>query len=286
MWLLDSIIRCASAASRSGKVRWRITRTAPDSRSGHTCSCTAFAIAPFSATERARKVEPDDRESPLQDGDGVDPRDRPAQLANQHEPAVHRKRLDVALQILAADDVEHDVDAASAGRLLHSRHEIGLPIVERTLRAEGLARGALLGAPGGREDTRAKHASQLNGGRADAAGTAVHEDRLARREPAALEHVRPHGEKRLGDRRGVDQVDSTRHGQALRSRGGAILGVAAARHQGADAIADAPVVAPRRRPLRCCPRPRARECPAPPAVADTFPAAASGRADSRRPPPL
>ena len=70
----------------------------------------------------------------------------------------------------------------------------------------------------------------------------MHENRLARREPAALEHVRPHGEKRLGDRRGVDQVDATRHGQALRSGGGAVLGVASARHQGADAIADVPVV--------------------------------------------
>src|SRR5215510_2590841 len=36
MWLLDSMTRCASAASRSGNVACTIGFTAPDSSSGHT----------------------------------------------------------------------------------------------------------------------------------------------------------------------------------------------------------------------------------------------------------
>ena len=58
MWALDSITRCASAALRSGNVAWTIGFTAPDSSSGHTCCRSSAAMAPLSATGRARSVEP------------------------------------------------------------------------------------------------------------------------------------------------------------------------------------------------------------------------------------
>src|SRR5262249_27661640 len=58
MCMLDSMPRCAAAASRSGNVAWMTGLTAPDSMSGQRCSWTARAIAPLSATGRARSVEP------------------------------------------------------------------------------------------------------------------------------------------------------------------------------------------------------------------------------------
>lgn len=55
---LDSIRRCASAASASGKIRSITGRIFPVSISGQIFSSSARAIAALSATERGRKVEP------------------------------------------------------------------------------------------------------------------------------------------------------------------------------------------------------------------------------------
>jgi hypothetical protein len=54
----DSSIRCASAACASGKVAWTIGRTSPRASSGHTFASSARAMAPFSSTVRARRVDP------------------------------------------------------------------------------------------------------------------------------------------------------------------------------------------------------------------------------------
>src|SRR5207237_8381927 len=77
-------------------------------------------------------------------------------------------------------------------RFLEDCDKILLPVVDRALGAEVAADGAFLWAAGGREDTRAKGARELDRRRADAARPAVHEKALSGGEPAAIEAVGPH----------------------------------------------------------------------------------------------
>jgi hypothetical protein len=69
---------------------------------------------------------------------------RAAELSDQDETPFHRQHVDVPLEAVAADDVEHDVGAAPACGLLRGRHEVDLTVVERTLCAQSFARCALL----------------------------------------------------------------------------------------------------------------------------------------------
>jgi len=66
------------------------------------------------------------------------------------------------------------------------------------------------------------------------------QEALARLQATAIEHIGPHGEERLGERRRPHGVVALGKGQALRHRRTAILGIAAAGHQGADRVADLP----------------------------------------------
>ena len=103
-------------------------------------------------------------------------------------------------------------------------------------------------------------------------------------QPAALEHIGPDGEEGFGQGRRLDHRQARRAGQALRRRGRAVFGIAAAGHQGADLVAD---FAPaghagadrddRARDLQ------ARACRWRPAAADSRPAAAARPAGSPRP---
>src|SRR5258708_39502480 len=58
IWVSASIRRKASAALASGNVAWMTGFTFPASISGQTCWLTAAAMAPFSSTARALRVEP------------------------------------------------------------------------------------------------------------------------------------------------------------------------------------------------------------------------------------
>ena len=177
--------------------------TRPDSRSGHTCSRRLEAISPFCATVRARNVEPAIVSRRCSSRARSICALAPPCVRDLHEPPFERQQLEVARDVVAADDVEHDVDAAPRGRLAQHRDEVGFVIVDGALGAERFARGALRRRSRGREHARAEHASELNGRRADAARSAVDEQRFARREPAALEDVVPDRKERFGERRGL-----------------------------------------------------------------------------------
>ena len=159
-----------------------------------------------------------------------------------HQPPFERERVDVARKVVAADHVQHDVDAASRGQLADHGDKVGLAVVDGALGAEPLARRALLGRPGGREYSRPARLRQLNRGRADAARPAVHQDRFARLQASPLEDVRPDGEERLRNRRRRDQIHAARDRQTLRRRRRTKLRVAASRHERAHRVAHAPVV--------------------------------------------
>ena len=153
MCALDSIMRCASAASASGYVACTSARSCPASMSGQTCS-TDLARDRRLLRDRARpQRRSGDGQPSLQHRERIDRRLRAAEHADLHQTAVHGEHVDVALQVVAADHVEHDVDAAAAGRFLDRRHEVGFAIVDRALGAERLAGGALLRRTGGRQDS-------------------------------------------------------------------------------------------------------------------------------------
>ena len=111
-------LRCV--AQRKRRVDDRL-RTAPDSISGHTCSLHRGGNArPFPRPDRGRSVDPVMVSRRCRIGMMSDRRLHAASCRDLHQPAVHRQHVDVALQVVAADHVEHDVDAAAACDLLRS----------------------------------------------------------------------------------------------------------------------------------------------------------------------
>ena len=79
----------------------------------------------------------------------------------------------------AADAVEGDVDAGPEGGVDHGLGEAALAVVDRHVGAELLAERDLLGPPAVAIDRGAEGLAELDGGRADAAGAGVHQQRLA-----------------------------------------------------------------------------------------------------------
>ena len=182
---------------------------------------------------------PGDREPILHHGAEIDrgPRRRRAIRA---EPGGRTRRgTRCCAEVVAADDVEHDVDAAVVRRATDDLDEVAGFVVDCRC-AEALACGALLIRPGSREHLSAFDARELNRRRADAARAAVNEDPLAALQGPVLKEVGPHGEERLGNRRCFERAKSARDRQALRLRRDAVLRVSAARHQRTDGIARSP----------------------------------------------
>ena len=161
-------------------------------------------------------------------------------------PALHRDRdmaavlgqaLEIARQIVAADHVEHRGDALAAGDLLHARDEILGFVVDRVRRPQPQRLRAFVGRPGGHDDVDAEDAAQRNRRRADPAGPAMHQHGVALGRIGALEQIGPHGEQGFGNRRRLDHRQAVRHRQALARIDRDIFGIAAARQQCADRLA-------------------------------------------------
>ena len=126
-----------------------------------------------------------------------------------------------------------------AGEFASDLNEVGSAIVDGA-RAEPLARGALRVRTGRRQDRRPERPRQLNRRRTDAARAAVDEDGLAFGELPAIEEVGPDREERLWNRGGLARPEPAGQRQRLRFRHDAVLGVAAAGDERADAVAFAP----------------------------------------------
>ena len=105
---------CAAAASSSGKVESITGLTRPAAISGNTLASTARAIAALSATERARSVEPVWVQPLEHQAAEIDVRPRRGLEGDLQDAAFDRRRLVVALDVVAADHVEDDVGAVVA----------------------------------------------------------------------------------------------------------------------------------------------------------------------------
>src|SRR5262245_47182740 len=181
-----------------------------------------------------------DHEPLAQDRHHVNLRLHAALPSDDHETAVHRQRVDVSTDVVTGDHIEHDVDATAVGQVFDAGDEIRFAIVDRPLRAKRFARRALLRAPGCSEYAGAQSTRQLDGRGADPARAAMNEDRLAGREPSALDNVRPDRERRFWYCGGMRDIQATWRGKTLRRWHRAEFRVAAARNERTDHVAWTP----------------------------------------------
>ena len=262
----------AAAASSSGKRQSMTGRSAPDSNSGTTSRVKRRLSAIFSSSGRARSTVPMSVDALGQQLAEVHRGDGAAHQAHLHDGALRGDGVEVAIELVATDDVEHDVETVG-----HRGDGVVAPGMRRTLehpvRAEGTARVGLPRRAGDR-DRAAERPAQLDGCRADAGRAGMDERGSARRE-AALQHEGiPRGQEHLGDGGGVGQRHPLRHRDQLALVHHGTRRVAAAADDGHHVIADGDARAPARRcRSRCRPAP-ARGSPARPAARGTGPSAA------------
>ena len=136
-----------------------------------------------------------------------------------------RERLEAGLKIGCAHELEHDIHAAG----LRERARLGSEVDERV---------AVRAAVG--EHARAGGGAELDGGGADSARRAVHEERLSHGEAGAGEHRIVSGDERLrdGGRLAIGEVVGDARNVALVH--GDRVGETASADQPEDAVAGAP----------------------------------------------
>ena len=105
--------------------------------------------------------------------------------ADDEQPALGAQRAQGVGEHVAAHHVEHDVRALAAGEL---EHRVLEAVEQHRLVGTGpRGEGRLLLGAGHRDDARAEALGHLDGRGADTPGRAVHDDRLALLQPAALD---------------------------------------------------------------------------------------------------
>src|ERR1035437_7865606 len=95
---------------------------------------------------------------------------------------------------------------------------------------------AFFGRARGGEHAAAERTAELDRRHAYSARAALHEQRLAAREPPTVEDVAPYGEECFGKRRRFGERESSRHRQALHRRRDAELRITAAGDERAHRI--------------------------------------------------
>ena len=157
---------------------------------------------------------------------------------DDHQPAAMRQKFDFLRQIVAADDVDHHIDAAPVGGSAADLGKIGILVIDRVMRAEGSHRSAFLVISGGGEHGRAMRPRDLDGGAANAAGAALYQDRLAGLQGAPVHHVGPDSAIDLWQAGGVGKRHPVRNRHALSLWCQRIFGIAATDQKRADPVAD------------------------------------------------
>src|SRR5690606_15330027 len=104
---------------------------------------------------------------------------------------------DVSRQVVATDDVEHDIHTAIFGDGFDFFNEVPLSVIDREPGTDSLTRLTLFVGSCGRIDGGMECMGQLNSRCPDPARAAMHQDRLARAEAAVLEEIGPDSEIRF-----------------------------------------------------------------------------------------
>ena len=119
--------------------------------------------------------------------------------------------------------------------------EVLVAVADGDVGAQLAAQVEFRGGSGGDRHRGAERVGHLDGVRADAAGAAVDEQCLARREVCCQDQVGPHRAGHLGQPGRVEQADPGRNRHDLPGRNGDVFGVAAARQQSADFLPELPL---------------------------------------------
>jgi hypothetical protein len=160
---------------------------------------------------------------------------------NDDQPAIFCQTFEFARHISAGHHVQDDVDAGTAGQTLRLFGEVLRAVIDGMVGTQGQAGGAFVVTAGGDDHQNFAHPGPWPSGwrsrqcRWSPPGPAGSPRLQAR----AVKHIAPDGEKRLGQRGGLDIREVGRHRQALAHRRHAQLRVPAAGHQGAHAVAHA-----------------------------------------------
>ena len=209
----------------------------PAAKSGQTFSASAREIAAFSSTLRGRSVEPVWTRRLAVIGRRSSATSVAEQRGDLDDTAVHRGRAIIHLDIGTTDHVEDDIGAAAVGCRHHGFDEILGLVIDGDIGAEAAAESAFFRRARGDDDRRAERLGEHDRGRADARRAAVHEQRFAGLQAAALEDIRPDREESLGDRRRLDERKIAGNGLRDRLVRRAIFGIAAAMHERTDLVA-------------------------------------------------
>ncbi len=172
------------------------------------------------------------------------------QRADDHQPSFRGHGGDALAHVVAAQEVEHHIHAASVGPSLHrGAYPARLSRRRAVLHADGACRLQLQRSTCCPEDACAELSRDLDRRQADATADGVNEHRLARTD-RRLRHQRVvRGDARFGRRAGdvpADGVRHRRHRPLVRHKK---LGVGATAHEPTDACADRPLC--RVRPTGC-----------------------------------
>ena len=173
----------------------------------------------------------------LQEGEQVRFHLETAEEGDDCQSPLDFQRIEIPGEIGASDHVQYQVDARVAGASEDCRDEILRLVIDSPFRTETLAGPRPIVAAGGREHPRPKRLPELDGGRADSRGAAVHQQRFAGLQAPALEHIGPDRVERLGQPGSVRDGNTFWYRQHLRIRCDAVLRVAAACHERSDRLA-------------------------------------------------
>ena len=171
----------------------------------------------------------------------IDFRARTALEGDEHQPAVAPQYAQVPRDVVAPDHVEHHVHALARRQLLHPRREVFGTVVDGSPGAEPAAETRLFLIAHGHDALRAAERRQVDRRQADAAGAAVDQHPLARRQATQLHEIGPDRKPGFRHAGGLLGGHCGRNRQHLAHRGLAELRVAAPGRQGADRLTHLPV---------------------------------------------
>ncbi len=160
--------------------------------------------------------------------------------ADDHQPAVGRQRVEIAVEVGRSHDVEDHVGTGAVGRLPQPLDEVLVAVVDEDVGPELTAEVQLLGGSGRHRDDATALLGDLDGMCADAARAAVHQQDLTGGQVRGHDEVRPDRARDLGKGCGVVQADPGRDRHHLSRRDGHMLGITTAGEQRANVLSYAP----------------------------------------------
>lgn len=172
---------------------------------------------------------------------------RPDGKADRQQPCQRRDAAQRPIEHVAADRIEYDVGAASAGNVEHGGAKVFAAIVDRMIGAVALCGFDLARAAGCGNDAGAERTADLDRRQSAGAGGAVHQQNLVPREPGAPHQPGIGGGVDGREQRSGGKIQRVGYGEYIVCVDDGFFRKAARGQAGADAIADPqPVVHVRR----------------------------------------